>query len=149
MWRSQPVGFVPTELQSALYHKVGDAQNTPNEKSTKQGRANNNVQENVICAIPPNSQRPRPCQTVGRSTRRDTKHNHQTSHFEQSCGPTDFYKAETISSLRTMELTRRHHKTKCEGYNTTYVLATYRSPPSNTQQQHTHKNGCRQGASKE
>ena len=39
------------------------------------GRANNDIQEKVICSIPTNSQRPRPCQPVGRSTRRDTKHN--------------------------------------------------------------------------
>ena len=42
------------------------------------GRADNNIQEKVICSIPPNFQCPRPCQTVGRSTRRDTKHNKST-----------------------------------------------------------------------
>ena len=43
----------------------------------------------------------------------------RTSHFEQSCEPTDFCKAETIGSQQTTEPTRRRQKTKCEGYNST------------------------------
>ena len=41
----------------------------------------------------------------------------RTSHFEQSCEPTDFCKAETISSQRTTELTRRRQKTESGGFN--------------------------------
>ena len=41
----------------------------------------------------------------------------RTSRFEQSCEPTDFCKAETISSQRTTEPTRRRQKTKSGGFN--------------------------------
>ena len=46
----------------------------PNEKITKMDRANNNIQEKDICSIPPNSHRPKPCQTTGKSTQRNIKH---------------------------------------------------------------------------
>ena len=36
---------------------------------------NDNIQENVSSSNPQRFQHPRPCQIVGRSTRRDTKHN--------------------------------------------------------------------------
>ena len=41
----------------------------------------------------------------------------RTSRFEQSCEPTDFCKAETISSQRTTEPTRRRQKTESGGFN--------------------------------
>ena len=41
----------------------------------------------------------------------------RTSHFEQSCEPTDFCKAETISGQRTTEPTRQRQKTESEGHN--------------------------------
>ena len=47
----------------------------PNEKITKLDRANDNIQEKIICSIRQRFQRPKPCHTAGRSTRRDTKHN--------------------------------------------------------------------------
>ena len=42
----------------------------------------------------------------------------RTSRFEQSCEPTDFSKAEIISSQRTTEPTRRRQKTESGGFNT-------------------------------
>ena len=48
---------------------------THNEKIAKLDRANDNTQEKVSCSIPHRFHRPKPCQTVGRSTRRDTKYN--------------------------------------------------------------------------
>ena len=41
----------------------------------------------------------------------------RTSRFEQSCEPTDFCKAETISSQRTTEPIRRSRTTKSGGHN--------------------------------
>ena len=41
----------------------------------------------------------------------------RTSRFEQSCEPTDFCKAEIISSQRTTEPTRRRQKTESGGFN--------------------------------
>ena len=41
----------------------------------------------------------------------------RTSRFQQICEPTDFCKAETISSQRTTEPTRRRQKTESGGFN--------------------------------
>ena len=51
----------------------------------------------------------------------------RTLRFEQSCEPTDFCKAETFSSQRMIEPTRRRQKTKCEGYNTVSPCVVFSS----------------------
>ena len=55
----------------------------PNEKDYKTGRANNNIQENVIhhSHIVPSVLDH--AQTIGRSTRRDTKHNNVTVNISE------------------------------------------------------------------
>ena len=53
---------------------LGDAR-TLNEKITKLAEQTVIYKKNVICLVPPNPQRPRPCQTTSRSTCRGTKHN--------------------------------------------------------------------------
>ena len=57
--------------------KIGPKWETPKApkwKDYKMDRANNNIQESNLFN-PYRSQHPRPCQTIGRSTWRDTKHN--------------------------------------------------------------------------
>ena len=54
----------------------------------------------------------------------------RTSRFEQSCEPTDFCKAETISSQRTTEPTRRRQKTESGGFNSRATSLTLVEAPA-------------------
>ena len=50
----------------------------PKTKDYKIDKANINIQGKCNLSIPTKPQHPRPCQTIGRSTRRDTKHNSES-----------------------------------------------------------------------
>ena len=52
----------------------------------------------------------------------------RTSRFQQSCEPTDFCKAEIISSQRTTEPTRRRQKTESGGFNTSPRVSPNAAP---------------------
>ena len=74
---TKPICCAPTEWCGTprIWAKERDAQQSPMKRYYKMSKANNIMQENVCSSNPQCFHCPRPCQTIGMSTRRDTRHN--------------------------------------------------------------------------